>query len=232
MSVALITGGLGAIGRELTARYLAAGVAVEIVDVAPDTEERAAALGARGHRVDITDERQVAALRELEGIDRVVNNAGIWPLVAFEQMTSEQWRTILDVSLTGAFLVTQALVPSLRATRGSVVNVSSAIALKGAPSMTAYAAAKAGLLGLTKSLARELGPDGIRVNAVAPGLVDTEHNRALWGDDVRERIARERCLPGTIAPGDVADAIAYLSSPAAGQVTGQTLVVDGGVVLQ
>ncbi|MES1169881.1 MAG: SDR family oxidoreductase, partial [Leifsonia sp.] len=112
-----------------------------------------------------------------------------------------------------------------------VVNVSSAIALKGQARMVAYAAGKAGVIGMTKALARELGPSGVRINALAPGLVDTPHNRTLWPQAVWDRMDAERCLPGAVEPGDVADAALLLGSSLARKITGQTIVIDGGVVL-
>jgi 3-oxoacyl-[acyl-carrier protein] reductase len=229
---AVITGGLGEIGRALCERFLARGHEVHLVDLRDDTEAAAAALGAIGHRVDITDPGDVRRLEAIGGVDQLVNGAGIWPPCAFEDMTIEHWRPVVEVSLTGTFLVTRALLAGLRERRGSVVNITSAIAFKGNPGMAAYAAAKAGVIGLTRALARELGPDGVRVNALAPGLVETEHNRALWTHEHLDRAAADRSLPGRLDAAGVADAIMLLTGQDAREITGQTLLADGGIVLR
>jgi 3-oxoacyl-[acyl-carrier protein] reductase len=232
MTVVVVTGGLGALGSVIGERYVAQGAEVHLVDLAPDTAQRAEALGAVGHVVDVTDEQQVGAFgAALGGVDQLVNAAGIWPPADFADLDLASWRRVVDVSLTGAYLVTRALLAGLVERRGCVVNVSSAIALKGQARMVAYAAGKAGVIGMTKALARELGPAGVRINALAPGLVDTPHNRTLWPQEVWDRMDAERCLPGAVEPGDVADAALLLGSPLARKITGQTIVIDGGVVL-
>ncbi len=177
-SRAVITGGAGAVGAALAGRLLTAGWEVRSLDLLDPAQaaERHPNLAVHWHQVDVTRSETLHALGDLGSMDALVNSAGYWPRIALEDTTPQQWRAIIEVNLTGTFLVTRHFIPALRAARGCVVNVSSAVALKGEPMLGAYGAAKAGVLGLTKTLARELGRDGVRVNAVAPGLLDTDGN--------------------------------------------------------
>jgi 3-oxoacyl-[acyl-carrier protein] reductase len=239
--VALITGAARGLGRATAERLLAGGAGVALNVRRP---EQAAALardlGHLGDRVlvlpgDVAGSPTVRALVErvldrFGRLDILVNNAAAAYSTRFEQISEEEWRRALDVNLTAAFLCTQAAVPAMKANRyGRVVNLSSTAGksvstLGGAH----YTASKAGLLGLTRAAAKELGPYGITVNAVCPGLIDTELTREHATPE--ELAAHARSFPvqrlGTAA--EVADLIAFLASEQAGYITGASLDINGG----
>lgn len=230
-SVAVITGAAGAIGAEMVARYASEGHLVHLVDRSPAVIAGAEAVGGTAHVLDVTDPEAVAELAAIERIDVLVNGVGVWPLVPFDDLDPVAWRSYVDVNLNAAYSVIWSCRAGLRAAEGAVVNVASAMALKGHEQMTHYAASKAGMIGMTRSLARALGPDGVRVNAVAPGLVATPQARESWGEDGAAAFRATRSLNVDITVRDVVEAVAFLGSPAARVITGQTLVVDGGTVL-
>jgi len=229
--VAVVTGGAGAIGRALVASFAADGFRVHAVDRAEAVRDIAERAGGTGHVLDVTDEVQTAPLGELGPVDVLVNGVGAWPLTSFDELTPARWRASTEVNLHSAYVTTWTCRHALRAAAGAVVNVTSAVAIKGHPEMIHYAAAKAGLIGLTRSLALALGPDGVRVNAVAPGLVQTEANEAVWAPERQAAFRATRALPVDIGVDDVVAAIRHLASPQARAITGQTVVVDGGTVL-
>lgn len=239
--VVLVTGASRGIGAATSLAVAAAGADVGVAYL--DEADRAAAvvdeirsLGreAESFSADLADSGQaralVAAVEERFGrIDGLVNNAGIMPETPFLEITDEEWEMVLRTDLFSAFACTQAAVPGmLERGRGTVVMVSSRLGQIGWPALAHYSAAKAGLLGLVKSLARELGPQGIRVNAVAPGVTITELTRQVTEGDVgRKRLAE---LPaGRFAtPPEVAASIVFLLSDAAALYHGQTLCPNGG----
>lgn len=225
----VISGGAGVLGQALAAGFTGGGAVVHLVDQSEAVEEVAARIGATPHRCDVTDEDAVGALPSLGEVALLVNGVGAWPLHDIGRLDRRTWDAFLAANLTAAFLLTQHLLPGLRAARGSVVNISSAVAFKGNPDMAAYAAAKAGLLGLTRSLARALGPDGVRVNAVAPGLIRMSANDAQLAEGAYARARASRAIPEDLLPEDIIGAIRFLGSPGARMVTGQTIVIDGGV---
>jgi len=232
-SRAVITGGAGAVGAALAGRLLTAGWEVRSLDLLDPAQaaERHPNLAVHWHQVDVTRPETLHALGDLGSVDALVNSAGYWPRIALEDTTPQQWRAIIEVNLTGTFLVTRHFIPALRAARGCVVNVSSAVALKGEPMLGAYGAAKAGVLGLTKTLARELGRDGVRVNAVAPGLLDTDGNHEIYADEAFAHAAVGSALGRRQSAADPASAVMLLIGADSAFVTGQTLVADGGVAL-
>ena len=232
--IAVVTGGARGIGRATVERFRAEGAEVVVWDL----DTGAAENPVEGvERVDVADAAAVtaaaAALAErLPGIDILINNAGInlarSPSVA--DVTAEEWRRVLDVNLSGALHCTQSLLPLLRRRGGGrIVNFSSILAVAGFPGQTAYAAAKAGLLGLTRVWARELGPAGITVNAVVPGYIDTAMNSAA-AVEFRKAIVARTALRRLGTADDVARVCLFLASDDAAFVTGAAIPVDGGLV--
>lgn len=231
MSVAVITGGAGEIGRALVASYAADGFEVHVLDLSAAAADVAAAAGGVAHVYDAGGPEAVAALEALPRIDVLVNGVGLWPLTPLDKLTPPRWRRLVDINLNSAYVTTWACRAGLRAASGAAVSIASAIALKGHPQMAYYTAAKAGVIGMTKALAQALGPDGVRVNAVAPGLIDTERNMAVWSPESQAAFRSTRALPVDLGVDDVVSAVRFFTSPAARVITGQTLVVDGGTVL-
>ena len=240
---ALVTGASRGIGRAVALRLAADGASVAVnyhTGEAEAADVVAAITGSGGTAVaiggDVSDAPQAAGLvaaaqEALEGLDILVNNAGITRDNLALRLSEEDWDAVLDTNLKGAFLCTKAaLRPMLRQRSGRIINMSSVVAGTGNPGQANYAAAKAGLIGLTKTLAREVASRGITVNAVAPGFISTRMVDAITEEQqalVLERIPLARF--GT--PEDVAAAIAFLASDDTGYITGQVLGVDGGLSL-
>ncbi len=231
--IAVVTGGARGIGRATVERFRAEGAEVVVWDLDPGPQGEAV----EGfERVDVADAPAVTAAaialgERLPGVDILINNAGInlarSPSVA--DLRAEEWRRVLDVNLSGALNCAQALLPLMRRRAGGrIVNFSSILAVAGFPGQTAYAAAKAGLLGLTRVWARELGPLGITVNAVVPGYIDTAMNSAAAAD-FRRAIASRTALRRLGTADDVARVCLFLASDDAAFVTGAALPVDGGL---
>lgn len=239
--VALVTGASRGIGAQV-ARHLAscgAAVAVNYAGSAAAAQDVVDAICAAGGRAvalqaDVSDSSAAVSLVErtiesLGGLDIVVNNAGITRDGLVVRMSDEDWSAVIDTNLTGVFYVTRACTRHLmKQRRGAIVNVTSVIGLVGNAGQANYAAAKAGVIGLTKSLAKELAPRGVRVNAVAPGFIQTDMTEAL-PENVREHAKGQIALGSFGTTQDVANAVAFLASDDAGYVTGQTLAIDGGM---
>lgn len=242
--VAFVTGGGSGMGRE-TARLLAeAGARVTVCDrdgdAARETVEIVERAGgtARADEVDVSDSgavnRAVAAAAEALGpIDVLVNIAGIYRIAAVEDIADEDWARMFAVHVNGTFYTCRAALPGMIAARsGAIVNMSSLHAVRGQANAAHYAAAKGAIIGLTKSIAREKGPLGIRANAVAPGPIDTPLWRgAVPPDEIDAVMAkRSEIIPmGRLgAPAEVAQTIVHLLSPAASYITGQVVTIDGG----
>jgi NAD(P)-dependent dehydrogenase (short-subunit alcohol dehydrogenase family) len=227
----VVTGGGSGIGRAIAERLGADGHDVAVLDLKP-TEERYC------QAADVTDRAQVdaalAAVRERFGpITILVNAAGVDGFKRFADLRFETWQRVIDVNLNGTFHCIQAVLPDMvEAGWGRIVNISSSSAHSGQPFMTHYVAAKSAVNGLTKSLALELGPAGITVNAVPPGFIDTPmlrraESRELLGGTVEEHIARTP-VRRVGRPEDIAAACSFLASEDAGYITGQILGVNGG----
>lgn len=234
--VAWVTGGAGDIGAAVVAMLGRAGAVVVSIDKTFDVGSSPVSSDVIRVQVDVRDSGGVArAVADLQarGLapDVLVNNAGVTNDAIVWKMTDEQWHEVLDVNLTGAFRLVRACCPAMRQKRGgAIVNVASINGIRGKVGQSNYAASKAGLIGLTKTLARELAGHEIRVNAVAPGMVETTMTRDLPAD-VRARAAQESVLGRLGRVEDVAGAVLFLASPLAAHVTGQVLVVDGGQII-
>lgn len=173
-----------------------------------------------------------SAMADLGSPRVLVNNAGVDDRRGFERMSLDDWRKSLAINLDPHFILSQQVVPGMQAQGGgAIVNLSSTAFMKLAANLTSYHAAKAGIIGLTRGLARELGPSGIRVNAIAPGRVVTERVEAdLVTPEWEHETKTLQCLPDLIRPADIAQSVLWLASSGARMITGQTLIVDGGVV--
>ena len=247
----LITAGASGIGAAIAAAFAGAGDRVHLCDVdavalAATTQRLSAQTGApvSGSTCDVSDEEAVAdlvveAVARLGGLDVVVNNAGIaGPTTPVADLSLADWRRVLDVDLTGAFLVSRAAIPHLRRSAcPSIVFISSLAGRHGYPRRAPYAVAKRGLLALTETLAMELGDDGIRVNAIAPGLVDGERvQRVLAGRAESTGISVEQASADALAlqslkymvdPAHIGALAYFLSTEAARSISGQTIGIDG-----
>jgi 3-oxoacyl-[acyl-carrier protein] reductase len=235
----LVTGGARGIGRAIALRFAEHGASGVVCHRRPSAEATSLAVELARHpgdwdvvAADVADPASVEALvagarSRLGGIDVLVNNAGVVSHVELDRMELAQWREVLDTNLTAMYLTTRACTASMGA-GGSVVNLTSAVAMVGLAGRTHYTASKAGVVGFTRSLAKELGPRGIRANAIAPGVIDTDQASGLTPDQ-RERYAQLAALGRLGRPEDVADAALFLASDAARFVSGVTLNVDGGI---
>lgn len=230
--VVVITGGGGDIGSALAARWVADGADVVLLDRSDHVAEVATAVGARAVQVDLTDPDAVeAAFSDLPAVDVLVTAVGSWPLLGIDDLTPALWRQQMSINLDTTYFAVHAARHALRARSGNVVCIASAIGLKGHAQMLAYAAAKAGVMGMVRALALALGDDGVRVNSVAPGLVLTERMAELWGAERTAAFRATRAVDRDITTDDVVDAVRYLAGDGARLVTGQTIVVDGGTVM-
>lgn len=241
--VAIVTGAAKGIGEAVACRFLLEGFAVVMFDIdAPALNRTCERLSRFGSLLplhgDVSRESDARAAVERTlawrgRLDVLVNNAGIDLYGAVPEFSAADWERQIGVNLTGAFYFSKHAITALRAAKGAIVNISSVHALVSYPGCAAYDAAKAGLLALTRALAVDHGPEGIRVNAVCPGWVDTPMTRK-WLDSAGEPDARSRAEKlhplGRIGkPEEIADAVHFLASPAASFITGTFLVVDGGL---
>jgi 3-oxoacyl-[acyl-carrier protein] reductase len=231
MSLAVVTGAGRGIGRATARRLAADGWNVVVVDVDGATAKATAAElpGAQARECDVSDAEAVRQLAADVGpVAALVNNAGIWRYASLEDTTPQDALAVLQVNVLGTYWCCQAFAPGLCAEGGSIVNLSSGAATTRTSGLGTYPASKAGVEALTGQFAQELGPHGVRVNAVAPGLVLTEGNQDRYAGEAAERRARYIPLRRLGEPEDVADVIAWLCSPGARYVTGQVIRVDGG----
>ncbi len=226
--VAVVTGGARGLGLAITRALVGYGATVHVFDVAPGDPGDAGLY--TFHKVDIADSASVAAaVAALPGeVTLLVNNAGITRDRSIVNMSDDEWQSVLSVNLTGAFNMARALAPGMRkAGYGRIVNITSINGIRGKFGQANYSASKAGLIGLTKVLARELGPKGVTVNAVAPGMVLTEMALAL-PEEFLAKARDESVLPELAKPEDIANAVIFLLSDAARMITGEVIRVDAG----
>jgi len=237
--VALVTGGSRGIGFAIARRLIAEGAKVAIVSTSQAGADAAAEKlgnGTKGYECDIANFEAVqnlvtAVLADFGKIDILVNNAGITRDGLILRMSEEDWDKVLETNLKGAFNTCKAVVrPMMKARFGRIVNISSVVGLCGNPGQTNYAAAKAGLIGFTKSLAREIASRNITVNAIAPGLVDTDMSAAL-PQEARDALLNGVPLARAGQPDDIAGAVNFLVGPDASYITGHVLCVDGGMCM-
>ena len=238
--VAVVTGGARGIGAEIARRLSRGGATVVVADVL-DTDEivdeiTAGGGSADGRHLDVTDFQASAEcikqIHETHGrIDILVNNAGITRDQLLVRMKQEDWDLVLSINLDGVFKVTQPVAKlMMRAKSGRIVNVASVVGLMGNAGQVNYSASKAGLIGFTKSLARELGPRNVTVNAVAPGYIKTPMTDKLT-DDQRDALLKSIAIPRLGSPEDVASAVAFLAGPEASYITGVVLNISGGLYI-
>jgi 3-oxoacyl-[acyl-carrier protein] reductase len=239
--VALITGGLSGLGREAALVFAREGARVAVCDLLPEGGELMAAIQAHGREgfyaaADVSQLPQVeamvaAVLQRFGGIDILLNNAGITRDATLLKMTPEQWNQVIAVNLSGVFHCTKAVAPHMvERGKGKIINASSIVGISGNFGQTNYAATKAGLIGMTKTWARELGPKGITVNAVAPGFIATEMVKKM-PEKVLQGMRDKTPLRRLGEPRDVANAYLFLASDDADFINGAVLSVDGGLTL-
>ena len=241
-SVALVTGASRGIGAVVAARLAEAGAkvgvnylanhdaAAEVVDSIKRRGGEAVLLGGNIAREDAAAAVVKQAVDEWGHIDILVNNAGVNRDRLLMRMSSDDWDQVLDVDLKGAFLCTKYVIPHLvRQHSGRIINISSVVGISGNPGQANYAAAKAGLIGFTKAVAREVASRNVTVNALAPGYIATGMVEQL-SEDTRQRILDRIPMARFGSPEDVAEAVLFLCGQGAGYITGQVLTIDGGMI--
>ena len=236
--IALVTGSTRGIGRAIASTLAECGAIVAIVGRNQATTDTVAAEipGARGFVCDVSEPLQIVSLVEavekhFGSCDILVNNAGITKDNLMLRMKDEDWDTVLDANLRSAFVATRAVSRGMMKRRwGRIVNITSIVGLIGNKGQANYAASKAGLIGLTKSVAKELASRNILCNAVAPGFIETEMTAAMT-PEAKAAMSGQIPLERLGAPGDIAATVAFLSSEYASYITGQVLVVDGGLAM-
>jgi len=222
--IALITGGSNGIGKAIAQRFLDEGAKVIIFDIVkPDYD-------VDFYQVDITKEEEIQkAFQEIKHLDIVVNNAGIYFQASVEETSQEQLDKIIDVNFKGAYLISKYALPLIKESKGNIINISSVVGIVPDPTSPAYCSTKAALIMLTKCTARKYGVNGVRVNAILPGPIDTPLlRRVLPSEELIEKYAALNPMGRVGKPEEVANMAAFLASDEASYVTGGIYLVDGG----
>jgi 3-oxoacyl-[acyl-carrier protein] reductase len=238
--IALVTGasrGIGAAIADLLAEQGATVIGTATTDNgAQAIAQRMEAIGGHGRTLNVTDTAAIDALvdataKEFGPISILVNNAGITRDNLLMRMKEEDWQAIIDTNLSSVFRTSKAVMRGMmKARKGRIINIASVIGLVGNPGQANYAAAKAGIIAFSKSLAKEIGSRGVTVNVVAPGFIDTDMTRAL-PEDAKNAMLGQIALGRFGQASDIADAVAFLAGPSAGYITGETLHVNGGMYM-
>jgi 3-oxoacyl-[acyl-carrier protein] reductase len=237
--VALITGGASGIGATIAKRFHQEGASLAVCDIDAETGTKTVQeLGpkARFYKLNIADEEEVnKTVEDIEKhfskFDILINNAGITNDRLLLRMTKDDWTKVIDINLNGTFLVTKAVIRNMIKQRyGKIVNIASVIGLIGNPGQANYAASKAGIIGLTKSVAKELAARNITVNAIAPGFIETKMTEVI-PDEIRKAYLKMIPIGRFGKTEDVADLALFLSSDQSSYITGQVLCLDGGMVM-
>ncbi|MDL5366479.1 3-oxoacyl-ACP reductase FabG [Xanthomonas sp. NCPPB 2654] len=238
--IALVTGASRGIGAAIADTLAAQGATVvgtaTSASGAQAIGERMAANGGHGRALDVTDPAAVEALieaigKEFGAVSILVNNAGITRDNLLMRMKEEDWQAIIDTNLTSVFRTSKAVLRGMmKARKGRIVNIASVVGVTGNPGQANYAAAKAGIIAFSKSMAKEIGSRGITVNVVAPGFIDTDMTKAL-PEAQRTALLDQIALGQLGQPADIANAVAFLVGPGAGYITGETLHVNGGMYM-
>jgi len=241
--VVVITGAARGIGFAIAEAFATASATVLIIDIVPEAVEKAvAALQSRGAKVfgyvgNVTDSAGMEALfanivAKYGSIDCLINNAGVTRDNLLIRMKEEEWQLVMDINLKGSFICTQkAFKHMMKARKGNIINIASVIGLMGSAGQANYAASKGGLIAFTKSCAKEFAARNVRVNAVAPGFIETEMTSTL-SQEIRAEYAKVIPLQKMGSPVDVANLCMFLASDASSYITGQTIAVDGGLTMQ
>jgi len=238
--IVLVTGASRGIGKAIAETLANAGATVVGTATSDGGAEKIteylSAKGGRGMCLNVADDESIQSVikaikDEFGAISILVNNAGITRDNLLMMMKDDQWNDIIQTNLTSIFKLSKAVVrPMMKARKGRIINIASVVGLTGNPGQTNYSAAKAGILGFSKSLAREIGSRNITVNTVAPGFIDTDMTREL-PEEQRDALTAQIPLNKLGDPQDIANAVAFLASPAAGYITGETINVNGGMYM-
>lgn len=238
--IALVTGASRGIGAAIADTLAAQGATVigtaTSASGAAAIGERLVANGGHGRELNVTDAAAVDALidaigKEFGAVSILVNNAGITRDNLLMRMKDDDWQAIIDTNLTSVFRTSKAVMRGMmKARKGRIINIASVVGVTGNPGQTNYAAAKAGIIAFSKSLAKEIGSRGITVNVVAPGFIDTDMTKAL-PEDAKTALLQQIALGHLGQPDDIANAVAFLAGPTARYITGETLHVNGGMYM-